>query len=326
MDLSFFCDRIDDLIKAAEKRGSACTGFLDSEHQKYAADYLTANAGSLNGIRYLFYGGYCGAERRILVLFDPDFCGYLYRCGRCGKISDGADFSDVLSECGIYDGADFDDADFDIYNDKESFCIDNLSSNISDSDGRDDFSLDRDCPAATCMGLKAVAVSGSGYAELNHRSYMGAVLALGLSRDTVGDIIVKNDHEAIIITARAAAELLLSQPPVLNYVGKDKVSLKEIKLDDDFAPCKKYSQESISVSSLRIDAVVSALTGMSREKVKKAVSGGEVILNCLPAESFDAKVSLGDIVSVRRYGKFRISDFSGKTKRGRLRLLVLKYI
>ena len=92
MDLSFFCDRIDDLIKAAEKRGSACTGFLDSEHQKYAADYLTANAGSLNGIRYLFYGGYCGAERRILVLFDPDFCGYLYRCGRCGKISDGADF------------------------------------------------------------------------------------------------------------------------------------------------------------------------------------------------------------------------------------------
>lgn len=30
MDLSFFCDRIDDLIKAAEKRGSACTGFLDS--------------------------------------------------------------------------------------------------------------------------------------------------------------------------------------------------------------------------------------------------------------------------------------------------------
>ena len=149
---------------------------------------------------------------------------------------------------------------------------------------------------------------------------------MGLSRDTVGDIIVKNDHEAIIITARAAAELLLSQPPVLNYVGKDKVSLKEIKLDDDFAPCKKYSQESISVSSMRIDAVVSALTGMSREKVKKAVSGGEVILNCLPAESFDAKVSLGDIVSVRRYGKFRISDFSGKTKRGRLRLLVLKYI
>ncbi len=321
MDLSFFCDRIDDLIKAAGKRGFACTGFLDTEHQKYASDYLKVNTGRLRGIRYLFYGGYSGAERRMLVLFAPAFCCYFYRCGKCENVPDGADFSDILSERGISD-----DTDLDIYNDNENFCIDNLGSNISVSDGRDDFSVGRDCPAAAWMGLKAVAVSGSGYAKLNHRSYMGAVLALGLSRDTVGDIIVKNDHEAIIITARAAAELLLSQPPVLNYVGRDKVSLEEIKLDDDFAFDRNYSKVIISVASARIDAIVSELTGMSREKVKKAVSGGEVILNCLPVESFDARVFPGDVVSVRRYGKFRISDFAGKTKRGRLRLLVLKYI
>ena len=321
MNLSFFCDRIDDLIIAAGKRGSACTGFLDTEHQKYASDYLNRNIGRLHGIRYLFYGGYSGAERRMLVLYDPSFCSYFYSCGRCVKVPDGADFSAVVSECCIYD-----DINFKNLNGNEKSRIDDLSSNISVSDGWDKFSVESDCPPAVCMGLRAVAVSGSGYAELDHRSYMGAVLALGLSRDTIGDIIVRNDREAIIITARAAAELLLSQPPVLNYVGRDKVCLKEIKLPSDFAPERNYSKVVISVASARIDAVVSEITGMSRGKVKRAVSRGEVILNCVQVENFDVRVSSGDVVSIRKYGKFKISDFAGKTKSGRLRLTVLKYI
>lgn len=135
-DLSFFCDRIDDLIIAAGKRGSACTGFLDTEHQKYASDYLKRNIGRLHGIRYLFYGGYSGAERRMLVLYDPSFCSYFYSCGRCVKVPDGADFSAVVSECCIYD-----DINFKNLNGNEKSRIDDLSSNISVSDGWVNFLL-----------------------------------------------------------------------------------------------------------------------------------------------------------------------------------------
>ena len=181
------------------------------------------------------------------------------------------------------------------------------------------------CPtAAEAAGLRYVHVRGSGYYELDHRSFLGAVLALGLSRDTVGDIIVRDGHEAIIITVRAAAELLLSQPPVLTYVGRDKVCVSETVLPPDYEPEKRFTELSITVASPRLDAVVSELARLSRDKAKAAVIGGVVAVSGRVEQRPDREVVQGDVLSVRGHGKFVIGE-SGTTLRGRVRLAVKKY-
>lgn len=179
--------------------------------------------------------------------------------------------------------------------------------------------------AAECIEVKAVQIKGSGYTELDHRAFMGAVLSLGLSRSAVGDIIVESGRVATIITARAAAELLLSQPPVLTYVGHDKVKVSEVILPPDYSPKRDYIPVSGTVASPRLDAVVSALTGCSREKAKRAVLHGEVTLNSMMITQTDTEVCEGDVMSVHRYGKFRIDGIGGTTRSGRFRISALKY-
>lgn len=288
--------RICDLLRRAEKCGSAASGFLDLSSARAADVYLSSLGLGRRGLSYCFCGGYPGAERRVLVIVDTSFCPYGCCCDTCLSMP-GAELSEWLR--------------------RDGFGI--------DGDGK----ADADsviCPIAeAAAGLKYVLVRGSGYHELDHRSFLGAVLALGLSRDTVGDIVVRDGREAIIITVRAAAELLLTQPPVLTYVGRDKVAVREISLPPDFAPERRFEELTVTVASPRLDAVVSELARLSRDKAKAAVTGGAVTVSGRVEQRPDREVGEGDVISVRGCGKFVIGG-SVRSSRGRLRISVRRYI
>lgn len=312
-----FISRIDDLINAAGHRGAACSGFLDSAQQHIASEYLKKKI--LRGSpRYFFYGGYGSAQRRLLVLISPELLGCEYYCGRCLELPDGDDLCILadVKNAGNYNGNSYEEISTD----------GDLPAQKSENCGYQDLPDILLCDnALECAGIKAVLVKGSGYEQLDHRSFMGAVLALGLSRDTVGDIIVRDGREAIIFTVRAAAELLLSQPPVLTYVGRDKVRLSEIHIPPDFEPHREYVPVSAVVASARLDAVVAGLAGISREKAKCAVARGDVALNSVSELRPDFTVCEGTVVSVRGFGKFRIKALGGSTRSGRLKLAALKF-
>ena len=314
--------RTDDLVRYAEKHGSAVSGFFDAASVSVVGEHLSRLGLAARGLSYCFFGGYAGAERQVLVIVDTAFCPYGYFCGDCltragAELSEWRVSAEAIGGCGDYgyDGGTDDGTaqrgavghDADISPDAEKNCGMQL------------------CPtAAEAAGLRYVHVRGSGYYELDHRSFLGAVLALGLSRDTVGDIIVRDGHEAIIITVRAAAELLLSQPPVLTYVGRVKVCVRETVLPPDYEPEKRFTELSITVASPRLDAVVSELARLSRDKAKAAVIGGVVAVSGRVEQRPDREVVQGDALSVRGHGKFVIGK-SGTTSRGRVRLAVKKY-
>lgn len=314
-DTDIFISRIDDLINAAGHRGMACSGFLDSSHQHIASEYLKKK--DLRGfVRYFFYGGYVGAERRLLIFISPELLGCEYYCGRCLSLNDGDDLCRLAEACGTAEYV------------ENAYAEECKRSGVF-RDGSEAFAASAEdtlCDnALECAGIRTVLVSGSGYEKLDHRSFMGAILALGLSRDTVGDIIVRDEREAIIFTVRAAAELLLSQPPVLNYVGHDKVKIGEIQLPADFKPHHEYIPISAAVSSARLDAVVAGLSGLSREKAKNIVIRGDVAVNSVSEIRPDLTVGVGAILSVRGFGKFRIKTLGGSTRSGRLRMSALKF-
>ena len=167
-----------------------------------------------------------------------------------------------------------------------------------------------------------VFVEGSGYASLTHRDLLGSVLALGLRREVIGDIIVTKDSSACIMACPEAAKLILSE---LRRVGRDTVKVRpaehrDIKIE------RHFENITSTVAAPRLDGVVRALCSVSREDAASLVLSGKAELNYLTVQQPDRKVAPGDILSVRGYGKFIIDRCEDETRRGRLRLEARKYI
>ena len=71
--------------------------------------------------------------------------------------------------------------------------------------------------------------------------------------------------------------------------------------------------------SLRLDAVVSAVTNLSRSQVKKMIEDGEVKLNWHLVAQSNIIVSVQDMLSIRHYGRYEIINLA-TTKKGKKRL------
>lgn len=167
-------------------------------------------------------------------------------------------------------------------------------------------------------------ISGSGYKTLSHRDFMGAILALGIKRHVIGDIIVDEDGcgAHVVCDAKIAAFIAES----LSKIGSDTVSVREAALPRDFRAVRKTEPISDTVASMRADCIVPALIRCSREHAKELITAGLVDVNYETWTKPDAALSEGDVISVRGEGKFTIVKVDGMTRRGRLRLIAEKYI
>lgn len=156
--------------------------------------------------------------------------------------------------------------------------------------------------------------------ELSHRNVLGSVLGLGLKREMIGDVLI-DGNLCDIIVSKSVTEFLLSN---LKYVGREKVSVKEVPLDELIKLKENFKEIYASVSSLRIDSIISAGFGISREKSADAVRDELVKVNFMLVKSPAKAVCLGDVISVRGKGRLEIAEVGGVTKSGRQKVLILK--
>lgn len=170
-----------------------------------------------------------------------------------------------------------------------------------------------------------VLVRGSGYRELSHRDYLGSVLGLGVERDAVGDILVTDPHTAYLITSAPMADFLVTG---LTKVATDtvKVSIPPEGVLPSLVSTRRLLPIADTVASPRVDCVVAALCGLSREKAQDAVKAGLVELNYEVCDACDTVVESPAVLSVRGYGKFAVQSLDGVTRKGRLRLMAGKYV
>lgn len=175
------------------------------------------------------------------------------------------------------------------------------------------------------VGIAGVSVLGSGYRTLSHRDFLGSVLGLGLERDALGDILIYGEQRprALIICSLAVADFICDN---LKKVASDTVSASIADLAKVELPERKFLHISDTVASARLDAVVSSLLSVSREKAKDIVLSGYVEVDYELCERPDKTVSAPSTVTVRGAGKFRVNAISDLTKKGRLRLNADKYV
>lgn len=157
--------------------------------------------------------------------------------------------------------------------------------------------------------------------KLIHRDFLGSLMGLGLKRETIGDILT-GDGYTVVFVKNDIKDYILSQ---IQKVGNVGVQVED--WDNYTLPLKKdFESINCTVSSARLDNIVSSLVPLSRDKSATLIKQGMVFVNSLVTDNVSHIVKTGDKISIRGKGKFFIQEFSGVTKKGRLKLIVQKYI
>lgn len=154
---------------------------------------------------------------------------------------------------------------------------------------------------------------------LTHRDILGALMALEIKRELLGDILTAEGCAVVFV--HEAAEQLILRVSKIGRVGVTAESGITVPL-----PEQKTQRIDATVSSLRLDCVVSAAVNTSRERSAELIKSGLVSADHVPCTSVSAEVREKTIISIRGSGRYRVSEINGETRKGRLRITIEKYV
>ena len=156
----------------------------------------------------------------------------------------------------------------------------------------------------------------------SHRDFLGALMGIGVGRETIGDICVGKEHCDFFVTAEIAPFL---QQNFLS-AGRAKLSLSAISLDQAAIPEPEVKQIKDTLASLRLDSVISSGFRIGRSLASQYVTAGKAAIDGLPCEKPDKAVSEGAKISVRGLGKIKLTTVNGQTKKGRISVVIDRYV
>lgn len=157
---------------------------------------------------------------------------------------------------------------------------------------------------------------------LTHRDFLGSLMGMGLTRETIGDILVGEDGADVLVSASVADFLLTSW----DSAGRVKIKTAATALHDLHIPAEKVKLIRDTVSSLRLDSVVAAAFSLSRGKAAEAIETGKVQLNWQVCTKTDRTAAVGDTISLRGLGKCRVEEIGKQTKKGRMFITVKRFL
>jgi len=176
--------------------------------------------------------------------------------------------------------------------------------------------------AAFPLRVLTILPKGEKFAEkLTHRDYLGALLALGIERSAVGDLLIDDKTAWVAVSAPLSEYVCRS----LEKVGRVAVVCRECDaFPEALAP--KTEEVRVTVSSLRLDAILSRLWHLSRDDSQWLFAHGLVTCFGRTVEKCTYTPKLGDVIAVKGHGKAIIRSFPGETKRGRIVVIVDKFV
>lgn len=152
--------------------------------------------------------------------------------------------------------------------------------------------------------------------ELTHRDFLGSLIGLGIKRETLGDIIIK-DNKGYLFCLDSIA------PFVIDNLVKVKHTSVSCSICDELPQSifPEPTEKTVIVSSLRLDGIISAVYNISRSKSSLLIDGEKVFINGKLSKNNSIPLKENDIISVRGYGRFRFREISGDTRKGRTRII-----
>ncbi|MDP4085394.1 MAG: RNA-binding protein [Bacillota bacterium] len=160
----------------------------------------------------------------------------------------------------------------------------------------------------------------SKFVTILHPHVLGSLMSLGLRRGKFGDIIFC-EKKIQFFVCQEVSEYIRTQ---IQSIGKATVELKPLKLEEAILTEESFRDEEITVSSLRLDTVVSGIYHLSRQKSQTFIQQGLVKVNWTLIENPSFECGEGDLLSVRSYGRVKLMSIEGKTKKEKWRISIGK--
>lgn len=156
--------------------------------------------------------------------------------------------------------------------------------------------------------------------KLTHRDFLGSLMNLGIKRETLGDILIK-DNTGYLMCLDTVADFIAND---LTRVKHTSVKCNAVSALPEGMQSEPQEQEEI-VASLRIDVLTAAVYNLSRNAVKELFNQRKILVNSALCENFSFIPKEGDVISVRGKGRFKYGETLGKTKKGRLIVQLFVY-
>lgn len=157
--------------------------------------------------------------------------------------------------------------------------------------------------------------------SLTHRDVLGSIMNLGMERDKIGDILIK-DNDIWVMCLPALADVIIADLTRIKHTTVN-CTCEEASFE---ALTPSFEEIRIQAPSRRIDAVVAKLCKLSRNSSAELFIEGKIAVNGRAMSNHSYMIKDLDIISVRGYGKFKMICECGSTKKGNMILLINKYV
>ena len=156
----------------------------------------------------------------------------------------------------------------------------------------------------------------------SHRDFLGSLMGSGIAREAVGDICVGKGSCDFFVTAEMVPYLLQ------NFIsaGRTKVHLQSIPLEEVHVPQPEVREIKDTVASARLDSIISSGFRIGRSLAAQYITAGKAAIDGLPCEKPDKTVAEGSKISVRGLGKLKLQSIGGQTKKGRISVVIHRYV
>lgn len=156
--------------------------------------------------------------------------------------------------------------------------------------------------------------------DLSHRDFLGALMNLGIERQTLGDIIV-GEKQGYVFCHENVKEFICDNLIKVRHVNVSCEVTKE--------PGEVLSEEPkrvmLQVQSPRVDAVIAKAYALSREESISLFRAGKVFVSGRSCENNSRLLKAGETVNARGFGKFDYLGERGETRKGKLSVEVAIY-
>ena len=160
------------------------------------------------------------------------------------------------------------------------------------------------------------------YAEkLSHRDFLGAIMNLGIERDTVGDIVIINNVGYIFVKEDMATYIADSLTKVRRTDVRSEVT--ETLPDGQLY---RTERRNVQANGERLDALVAKVFSLSREEAQSLFKKRLVFADGREIESTSYIPKPNEKISVRGHGRFIYVGPQSLTRKGKINIAVEIYI
>ena len=160
------------------------------------------------------------------------------------------------------------------------------------------------------------------YAEkLSHRDFLGAIMNLGIERDTMGDIVIIDNVGYIFVKEDMATYIADSLTKVRRTDVKSEVT--ETLPDGQLY---RTERRNVQANGERLDALVAKVFSLSREEAQSLFKKRLVFADGREINSTSYIPKPGEKISVRGHGRFIYVGPQSLTRKGKMNIAVEVYI